>query len=165
MKWLKDELFEHKIEEEEEKEKKDIKKKNLMKIKEKSIIDEEADELLKKVNEYDISKGANVNIKDDFGQTPLHLAIKAKNFEVADILIMFGADMNIKNDKGATILHDCLYDGDEKMLKYIFKSMLKQGSSIIYNPKDNQNYTPLLYGFIKGNKQCLKFLLLHEKVN
>lgn len=49
---------------------------------------------------YLLEKGADVNIRDFQGSTPLFVANFADNKEVIDLLIKFGADVTIRNDKG-----------------------------------------------------------------
>ncbi len=60
-------------------------------------------------NDYDsaaslITKGANVNVKDEHKQTPLHIAALHNALEMAAPLIDKGADVNAKDKKGQTPL-------------------------------------------------------------
>lgn len=49
---------------------------------------------------YFLEKGADVNIRDFQGSTPLFVANFAANKEVTDLLLKFGADPTIRNNKG-----------------------------------------------------------------
>ena len=42
-----------------------------------------------------IKKGANVNISDTNGVSPLHVAVNRQNNEICDYLLNFGAAINI----------------------------------------------------------------------
>ena len=56
-----------------------------------------------------IEHGAQIhyrNIKDK-NMTPLHYAIKAKNYAVAKVLLPRGANPNLKDSKGASTLSFC----------------------------------------------------------
>ena len=44
-----------------------------------------------------VSAGANVNMKNQFGQTPLHLAAINEHSKLASFLILSGADLSAKN--------------------------------------------------------------------
>ncbi|KAL9034952.1 MAG: hypothetical protein Q9214_006810 [Letrouitia sp. 1 TL-2023] len=53
-----------------------------------------------------IQEGAKVNAVDDFGETPLHLAISlAKDYEISRLLLDHGADLHNFNADGKTPLH------------------------------------------------------------
>ena len=51
-----------------------------------------------------IAEGANVNMKNNFGSTPLHHAASKGYKEIVELLIMAGADVNGKMNNGITPL-------------------------------------------------------------
>lgn len=55
--------------------------------------------LLKKAKKA-INKGADVNCRDDFGNTPLLLAVHHKKKKMIIFLLEQGADMALKNNNG-----------------------------------------------------------------
>ena len=66
-----------------------------------------------------IRKGANINIKDAYGETPL---FKCRKFEVVKHLISLGADFNLRSTNGNTFI-DCTYSMDKclnEYLRYVF---------------------------------------------
>ena len=56
------------------------------------------------IREY-IKAGSDLNEKDEYGSTPLIIAITFGKTEVARALIEAGADMNIRDNNGSTPLH------------------------------------------------------------
>ena len=72
-----------------------------------------------------IEGGANVNGKDEIGQTPLH---HAKNKEVAELLIAHGADVNARDNGRSTPLH---YASDAEVVELL----LSCGANVI-GPQD-----------------------------
>ena len=52
-----------------------------------------------------ISKGVDVNAKDDVGWTPLHIAANVGHNEITELLIANGADVNAKGLHSKTPLH------------------------------------------------------------
>jgi ankyrin repeat protein len=54
-----------------------------------------------------LEAGANVNVKDDEGETPLHVAAESDSFNTAglEILLKAGADVRAKKHNGDTALH------------------------------------------------------------
>ncbi|XP_017475833.1 PREDICTED: NF-kappa-B inhibitor cactus [Rhagoletis zephyria] len=55
-----------------------------------------------------------LNIKNDFGQTPLHLAAQTKQRRILRMLLLAGAEPNIRDRHGNTPLHLACMSGDEQ---------------------------------------------------
>ncbi|EAY14008.1 hypothetical protein TVAG_478330 [Trichomonas vaginalis G3] len=55
--------------------------------------------------EYFLSNGANINTKDNYGETALHKAAEYNNKETAELLISHGININEKNNYGQTAFH------------------------------------------------------------
>ena len=52
-----------------------------------------------------LEKGAKINARNEFDQTPLEKAIYCENLEMAMLLLRNGADINAKNSVGWSPLH------------------------------------------------------------
>jgi ankyrin repeat protein len=52
-----------------------------------------------------LDKGANPNVQDIFGSTPLRIAARCDNPEVVELLLKRGADPNVPDIFGSTPLH------------------------------------------------------------
>ncbi len=63
-----------------------------------------------------LDNGANLNIKDRYGRTPLHLIARAGDPRIAKMLIKKGARTNIRDQQGKTPLDIASDSGHEKMV-------------------------------------------------
>lgn len=74
---------------------------------------------------YDVERlldeGADVNARDDFGNTPLLLALDRGKTKVAKLLIDRGADVNVMNKKGWTALMLAAVGGYTDMAKILIE--------------------------------------------
>lgn len=69
-----------------------------------------------------LSKGANVNAKDSWGKTPLMVALKAKNYQIAEMLCSeHRIDAHQRGTKGNTVLHMMAADGDLTAVKILME--------------------------------------------
>ena len=92
------------------------------------------------VAELLITRGADVNAKDESGQIPLHNA----NVNMAEFLINKGADVNIKDDFYWIPLHSAInYEKNE-----LIRLLISKDSNV--NAKDYNNETPLHLAVKKG---------------
>ena len=89
-----------------------------------------------------LKHGADVNRKDKYSNTPLHLAIRLDNFELAKFLLEHGADANAEDDIGSTPMHILLLEADiETKGDDLAHLLLEHGAEV--NRRDSDNETPL----------------------
>ena len=98
----------------------------------------------KEIAEYLISKGANIEAKDDDGNQIIHSASIGGLLPIVQYLIETAKiDKDITNSSGKTPLHyACLY-GHERIVEYL----ISQGANI--EAKDVNSWTPLHFTAIK----------------
>jgi hypothetical protein len=70
-----------------------------------------------------LSKGTNVNVKNDVGWTPLHSAVAQGHKGMVELLLSKGAEVNAKTDNGHTPLHFA----KEKDHKDVVRLLLQHG--------------------------------------
>ncbi|KAJ5071723.1 cyclin-dependent kinase inhibitor 2c [Anaeramoeba ignava] len=92
-----------------------------------------------------VEKRININAKNYYRQTPLHLACQfqrdSDSIDIISLLIMKGADVNIKNSKHQSPLHlVCIYQQHQNAFE-IGKILVENGADV--NAKNNYNETPL----------------------
>jgi ankyrin repeat protein len=80
--------------------------------------------------------GADVNIEDKDGRTPLNYLINYNYFDMIDILVSFNVDINKPNRYGQTPLHTVSVEGRVE----IVKDLLERGAD--YTLRDNKDRTP-----------------------
>lgn len=103
--------------------------------------------------EYLLEKGADVNVKNLEGETPLHYAVGSDSTRIVAILCENGANVNLKNKQGVTPVVKAVQrqksDALDIMLKY------KADLSIA----DNDGKTALHYAAIAGNGKMAEYLV------
>jgi len=78
-----------------------------------------------------------INLPEDGGLTPLHLAAENCHTNVVALLLDKGAKINVKADDSATSLHLAAQEGCADVVKIL----MARGAKI--NARDDQNRTPL----------------------
>lgn len=84
-----------------------------------------------------IDEGADVNVRDDDGSTPLHYTAVGVNVEMTEFLLEHGADVNARDYSGRTPLHRAAYIGRTEMAEFL----LEKGADV--NARDDYGATPL----------------------
>ncbi|CAL1280784.1 unnamed protein product [Larinioides sclopetarius] len=120
-----------------------------------------------------INAGADVNITNFFGITPLHCAVIYRNRSAFNALIQSGALINSKNFGGNTALHysisNCmlpiLHQNRSKMVyhhhfpdEWIIRKLL-QYESLDINARNNRGETPLMWAVACKQLNAVKDLL------
>ena len=100
-----------------------------------------------------ISKGANINEKDQQGMIPLHLAILNRNEDIAVLLIAEGADVNARGKNSMTPLHFVAFRGSGE----IAGLLIEKGADV--NAKDTADKTPLHFSAESGYKDVAEILI------
>ena len=101
--------------------------------------------------------GIDINSKDKYEKTALHLALDAENGEMAKILVRNGADVNVTLDtEKTTPLHWSARKGAEELCE----ALLKQKANV--DTFDDEDHSPLHLSAIHGHTEVTKILLEHN---
>jgi len=119
-------------------------------------------ELIKKLNANDSEKltrllkeGADANIRNQFGETPLCAAARAGYSQMVDSLIAVNADVNA--GCSAFFRNTPHLNGDESLAELL--SALAEVTNNLAHPTVIENFTPLHWSASNGDKQIVAALL------
>ncbi len=102
-----------------------------------------------------ISKGADINAKDEKKNTPLHYAVKSGAMKLVQLLVEAGADVNAKDKRGHSPLYYTIREKDLDTAKLL----IVRGADV--NAKDKQGLTALHSAALGGLKDIAELLLAH----
>jgi len=102
---------------------------------------------------YTLDRGADPNLKDQFGVPVLFRAIAAKKMEHAKMLLDRGADIHAVDQDGETVLYAAVATNDIK----IVDALIKKGVSV--NVSNKIGKTPAMEAARLGYFEMLKFLI------
>lgn len=100
-----------------------------------------------------ISSGADVNVKDKYTQTPLHIAAGRGHAEIVALLITKGADVNTKDNTGRTPLYLAASSGHSDVARIL----LTKGADP--NVSDEHTQLPLHLAARYGHSDVVELLL------
>jgi uncharacterized protein len=108
-----------------------------------------------RVLSYLVTKGANVNLIDDRGRTPLH---QVKTSKAADLLLKAGADPNAVSrvHEEITPLHQAALDSNSAVAERLIASGARPNTRAGYFWN---GATPLHFAILVGNKRMVRALL------
>jgi ankyrin repeat protein len=99
-----------------------------------------------------IAQGADVNIKDNSGDSPLHYAAAYGYTNIAKELIAHGVKINIRNNLGDTPLHTAVFWGHKDTIEFFLSYGADKTS------KTKKGNTPLDYAIDAGFSGIVKLL-------
>ena len=106
----------------------------------------------KECTELLIREGADVNLKNHYGDTPLHYAVH-ESIDSSLSLIMAGADVNAKSNYGETPLINAASVGNVHQIELL----LEKGSTV--RAFDSFGKNALYYAACEGNNNIIQLLL------
>jgi len=117
-----------------------------------------------------LAKGADVNLADDRGDTPLMLAaLHARTPEIVKLLVQKGADINAVSDDGSSILDHAVIgvvssQGSMQAVKFLVDQGLDVDKSSVKKREDYRGYTVLMMA-VRSNKIELTEYLISKGAN
>ena len=101
-----------------------------------------------------ISKGANVNVVDQYGRTVLSMAIRFRNdYEMLKLLVNNGANVNAKTYRYGTVLHCAVQRFNYDAVQFL----VDNGADI--NAKDPEGLTPIQ----RARRELEQYIKLADK--
>ena len=97
-----------------------------------------------------LAAGANVNIQDDYYQTPLHIAA-TKGYK--EIVTVYRANVDSQDLMGVTPLHDAAYQGYTEIITLFI------GAGANVNIRNLWGETPLHFAVLAHRMESIKYLL------
>ncbi|XP_065346540.1 uncharacterized protein LOC135943804 [Cloeon dipterum] len=105
-----------------------------------------------------LDRGSNVNSKDNYGVTALHLAAGSNgNSEIVKILLEKGAKVNAQNKDKQTALH---YAAENNEVKEVVQKLLEHGADV--NSQDEEGNTALHLAAMSYEKNEIVNILLEN---
>lgn len=104
--------------------------------------------------------GADINAKDEEGNTPVIKASEFNNNDMVKFLIENGADINLKNDEGEVALIQAVENDNAEMVKTLLEQdlIVSDGSNLNILYYDGK-YFPLMMAVYSRNIEIIKLLI------
>ena len=103
-----------------------------------------------------LANKADMNLKvQQFGWTPLRLAVIHGHLATAEALLNAGSDPNVKDEENSPLLHNAVIRGKKEMVELL----LAKKANV--NTKDWEGETPLDEAVEQGNKEIAEILRQH----
>ncbi len=108
-----------------------------------------------------LSKGANINVRNLRGETPLHLASKTGYVQFIQLLLKNEADIHARNLVGETPLHYYAAQGSHRLQALL--TLLEYGADV--NALNFRGITPLHFFANNGDHDSISLLLKCEDID
>ncbi|XP_072279986.1 nuclear factor NF-kappa-B p100 subunit isoform X2 [Pyxicephalus adspersus] len=99
-----------------------------------------------------------LNICNNLHQTPLHLGVITKQYQIVSFLLRAGADPTILDRFGNSVIHLAVQAGDDKMLQVLLDHQFS-GYKNLLNMPDYHGLYPVHWAIKVENEKCLERLV------
>lgn len=123
------------------------------------------------VTQYLICRGADMNLTNYYGYTPLHMAIEREDIQIIEYLFNYADDNNIKiningNNNGEdTLLHVAAERGNIQIVEHLLNYAKENNIKININACNRAGDTPLHVAIERENIQIVEYLLNYANDN
>ncbi|CAB0035784.1 unnamed protein product, partial [Trichogramma brassicae] len=107
----------------------------------------------------ELNQPLQVNARDNFGNTPLHLAMNKGREKVAELLLRRGADLNLTNNKGLTPMHVIEMYSSCNLSKMLFNVSGDIRHEAQIDVRDKNGNSPLHWALYRLRKPTAEMLL------
>lgn len=107
--------------------------------------------------------GVDFNVKNFYGETPLHYAVTSQKIAKAMVVLLLkytGVDVNAASFEGDRPLHLAISQGDSEIVE-----LLLADKRININATNKKGQTPLHLAVEENNEEMIKLLLKDKKIN
>nr|XP_033796858.1 ankyrin repeat domain-containing protein 27 isoform X2 [Geotrypetes seraphini] len=104
------------------------------------------------------ANGLNVNVTNQEGLTPLHIAALHGHSVLVSLFLKHGADIGAKSATCAVPLHLACQNGNDQVVKCPIDCNTK------WNKKDTSGNTPLIFACMNGHHKAVALLLEHGSI-
>ena len=109
--------------------------------------------------EYLSAENENVNLPDNDGDTPLHIAVRAKKIGSIRVLLEANANVNSLNNRGNAPIHSASdIKDDNNTTREILKALIEKGANV-NSTNEKDGITPLQIAVENCNTSTIKLLL------
>jgi len=102
-----------------------------------------------------IAHGADVNVTNSDGYTPLHWTASSDYVALAQLLLAKGANVNARDNFGNTPLHFAVFNGHDSIVQLL----INHGTDI--NATNSIGNTPLHFAVFNGHDSVVQLLINH----
>ncbi|XP_023316692.1 tankyrase-1-like [Trichogramma pretiosum] len=105
-----------------------------------------------------VNEVVELDVRDEMGQTPLHLALSRGRKNLVRLLLTNGADPDKADNYGLTSWHLICWEGvDDDLLELFFNGEIKRAKQL--DARDKSGRSPLHYALLANNKKAVEWLL------